>query len=702
MSRITTISSSAAPRAAAPRAVTRIAAANRLPTLLLACVLLACALLAAGCAQKAVIATTPAPRAEGPDSFLSRADAAWAAGDTTRSEAAYGKLLGHPGLTEPQLARARRRFVESALKNRHHHLALDELVKWLARDPAARKNDFTRQAFFEAARAIGRTPETTARLDAVYNDASYPASWRSEAGLALAGYAWNRGDVDGALALFRELWRQNDDATYRSFLEKGLLTEAARMGDADLEALAARAPADAAPSFPFTVIELERARRLGQDEATWPRAWQMLRRLLQEGGMADKDLVSSVLMPLEAERGQPVQGMALLLPLSGPYGGVGWKILRGAGVAQWNLAQAGIDLKVRVLNTAAPGWETELADLPEGFVVTGGPLRRESFEAVRGRGLDKGRILFCFLPSLGNAVEGADAWRFFASPRDQVRTLLRVAVDDLELSDVAALYPDEPYGRRMTQLFAQEIAATNATLGPTVAYPPKDHTAWGKIVADMLGMKPAPDGQDPIPPEPPFQAVFLPDTWAKAQMFVPQFLFNLEERQLFLGSSLWGQSVGGLDSLDARNFRLAVFPSAWWKENDSPAAEELRASLADEGLGEPDYWVALGFDFLRMASLLGPLPRGWNSTLVNERLAFAQHMPWSMAPMAWDAHGVATQSLFVFTPSTNGAERVSPEQLRMRRDQLVRLHERRVEALTRKLEEQQGRTPKQQPAGGRQ
>jgi hypothetical protein len=56
----------------------------------------------------------------------------------------------------------------------------------------------------------------------------------------------------------------------------------------------------------------------------------------------------------------------------------------------------------------------------------------------------------------------------------------------------------------------------------------------------------------------------------------------------------------------------------------------------------------------------------------------------------------------VFTPSTNGAERVSPEQLRMRRDQLVRLHERRVEALTRKLEEQQGRTPKQQPAGGRQ
>ena len=236
---------------------------------------------------------------------------------------------------------------------------------------------------------------------------------------------------------------------------------------------------------------------------------------------------------------------------------------------------------------------------------------------------------------------------------------------------------------RMSQLFHQEAASRGIEIpaNATAAYPPRKPQAWGKSIAGLLGVENTQDGEDPMPPKPEFQAIFLPDGWSQAQMAVPHFFFYQEDRLLFMGSSLWGQGLSQKGDVDTQYFQLAIFPGAWWDKNDSPAADSLRNSLQAEGLEAPDFWTGLGYDFVRFASAVGPLPTSWNPEFLNDRIHAAMAMDWSIAPISWDKNGVASENLFLFRPTSEGMTPVRPDLIRGRLDQARRLHERRIQSI---------------------
>jgi hypothetical protein len=83
----------------------------------------------------------------------------------------------------------------------------------------------------------------------------------------------------------------------------------------------------------------------------------------------------------------------------------------------------------------------------------------------------------------------------------------------------------------------------------------------------------------------------------------------------------------------------------------------------------PDFWIGLGYDFLRFAAHM-KLAAGWTPQTVTQRAAEAQRdIAWSMAPIAWDAQGKAVQTLFVFSPVAGGFAPVQPDQLRAARQE---------------------------------
>ena len=59
----------------------------------------------------------------------------------------------------------------------------------------------------------------------------------------------------------------------------------------------------------------------------------------------------------------------------------------------------------------------------------------------------------------------------------------------------------------------------------------------------------------------------------------------------------------------------SYYAGAWWAASDGGHA--LQSALTDEGLGQADFWVALGYDFVRFAGRIGTLPSGWTPELVN-------------------------------------------------------------------------------------
>jgi hypothetical protein len=133
-------------------------------------------------------------------------------------------------------------------------------------------------------------------------------------------------------------------------------------------------------------------------------------------------------------------------------------------------------------------------------------------------------------------------------------------------------------------------------------------------------------------------------------------------------------------------YRLAVCPGAWWDGSDGGKA--LQAALTEEGLGQADFWVALGYDFLRFAGNLGTLPASFDSDMVNKRIHKAENMDFSMAPMTWDENGTASQDLYLFTPASNGKRIMDPEKFAERIARAKARRERRMENYEKRLEEE--------------
>ncbi len=519
-----------------------------------------------------------------------------------------------------------------------------------------------------------------------------PAEVRASAGLRLARTLWGEGDPAGAMDALSGLYRQFPAPSGkpswqepRARLEAALFKELAAVDDATLRTLAA--PPGAADAFPYTVVELERLRRLAGQDPVPAEAWNLARRLSDPGLFANPSLPQEVLGPLAQRRSATAGGVVLALPLSGQYANIGWKILRGAGAAHWDLAMAGNVIDLRVINTDAPGWLDELAALPPEYRVVGGPLRAENLERMHGRGLTSSHPVFAFMPQPGSLAEGQDVWRFFTGPGDQVRSLVSFAVNAMGIRRMAILHPEEPFGKRLSERFWGETIRQGAIIGPVLSYPPKDPTKWAAKVSELLDVQPPErEGEEAMPPEPGFDAVFLPDGWSQAQLLVPQFFFYDEDRLLLMGPSLWGQGLESDQHVEGRYFRLAIFPSAFAPTSPSPGTAALQKAMDRDGLGQPDFWVALGYDFLHFAGAMGPLPGQWTPGDITAAARRAQSMQWSMAPMAWDEDGLARQDLFLMQPTDHGAVPVDPARLLKRRDWIIEKHDERVETMLEKRE----------------
>lgn len=360
--------------------------------------------------------------------------------------------------------------------------------------------------------------------------------------------------------------------------------------------------------------------------------------------------------PAAPQGPQPMGGdIALLLPLSGPYAAIADQIINGANAAVTELKGQGLSVQLQGIDSFSSGWQQQLENLPPSFTVVGGPLRPDAFQDVVMAGMNRKRCFFTFLQTLSGATEGRDAWRFFSSPDDQIRTLLQTARGEFSISNVGVLYPDEPFGKRITKLFLDGASAQGVTVAATQAYPPEAPLEWSELVAQLLYE----GGRNAS-----IQAVFLPDVWSKVEMLVPYFFYHQREDLLLLGSTLWGQTLSESSNVDMHNFKLALFPAAWWKDSQAPAAVRLRQQLFEHA--GPSFWEALGYDFVRFATSVGPMPPDWDAAYVNRRIRQAQTMNWSMAPISWTQMGEARQDLFLFTPTQQGMKPADLQEMRQR------------------------------------
>ncbi len=598
-------------------------------------------LMASGCAYvdpwMPDFGSEPRPGPANKASLQAEAEQAWKAKNYARSKLAYQQLSEMGGLTPAERTLAFERRTVSALRSNQPQAALEALSRWQSVDPQS-KNSATWQDLY--VQAITALPEPQAReklLLAIMADESKPQRLRDAAGVTLSVQYWQRNEAQRALMTLTVM---RDKAAARGRaglgeLESLLFKSVAPLSHDQLEAMARLIPSEQRGQFPYTIIQLERARRLAQVPGTQSQARQMAESLRTQ--LANPDLLKS----LFGEQTVPARGqtIALALPLTGAYGEIGAKIVRGAHAARHTLAQSGVNVEVQVINTSVPDWEQNLRNLPPTVRVVGGPLEINIFKEMLKTNLTGTRAFFTFLTSMGDGVEGKLAWRFFSGPEDQIRSLLESATGKFGVHSVAVLYPGDSYGQRMASLFEKEARARGVAITEMEGYPTNDNTVW----AGMAGRAAKGGGN----------AVFLAGDFSDAELIVPFYIYHGGDDKLIMGTTIWAQAIARKRYVELPTFSRAIFPGSWWQDNPMPAALALKSRIKADG-GEADFWMALGYDFIRFAVRLGELPEGWTPAQVNERVQSARGMDWAMAPIAWDSQGISRQEMFMFRPVERG------------------------------------------------
>jgi len=637
---------------------------NRASQFLL-CLLLALTL--TSCAKKVIYSSStaaksalPGNRSEDPQAALQK----------------YTRLLEATKPGDPGRAEAWRNSVGSAVQLGEFGLAEKNLQTWKSENRNATASWDWNQANAQLLLARKGKDAYTAYMTDLIGRTDLDWTTREAAGMELVDHFWAIPEYGLAFDAMGLLYRAAPDDASKSPLEADALSRAESLPQEELRRILDASLGADPNAFPWSmVVWAQGMKLLTQDKANWDTVWPSLSTIVRTGNLANKDFFAGNLRNLEQQFGVVKQNLVLLLPLSGPYSQVGWKIAKGADCAWREVRTQTTAPEIKLINTDSPTFMDDLRAV-SGVPVIGGPLRKEIWEQIRLSGLNRSARFITFMPSVED--EGVEAWRFFSSPEDQTRALIR-GCEQLGVSSCAILHPQDRFGTAMTEVFQRQAASLGANISLVRGYDIENPPGWSKAVAAVLG---ASGDKDTMNPEPPFQAVFLPDSMFRVQQLAPLFYYYEETRLIFLGPQLWTQSVTE-SKLEMQYFGLTLFPGAWNPNLDTPSAQNLKKGMLDGGSGEADLWSAMGYDFVRFSALVGG---GQNSPdAFNQALAQAAgRMSWCLAPMHWDA-GKVSQDMFLFQPVQGGFVPADFEGMRQLREQRqVRREERRIQLQNKK------------------
>ncbi len=596
-------------------------------------------LLLAACAPKTVIQSSPSqtpPRTTLPG---------YKAADPQQALQKYSKHLATTKPGDPSRAEAWKHTVDSAVRLGEYDLAEQNLQTWKTESKNATTTWDWNQS--NAQLLLARTGQDayTSYLINLVKQTDLDWTTREAAGAELVDHFWDIPRRDLAFEAMGLMHRAAPDAAAKGAVESLALSRADSLPPDELQKILSSSMGADPAIFPWSmVIWSQGMQRLKADKAAWDTVWPSLTAVVRTGNLANKDFFATNLRALEQEMGVAPRNLVLLLPLSGPFSKVGWQIARGADCA-WRegRTQSG-GPAIKLINTESPTFLDDLRAVG-GAPFVGGPLRKDVWEKIRMAGLHTSTRFLTFLPNVEN--EGAEAWRFFSSPADQVRAVVQGGVN-MGVTAFAILHPHDRFGTAMTQVFQEEAKALGARIAVVRDYDESNPSGWTKAVAAILG---ASGDKNALNPDPPFQAVFMPTSLLAVQQLAPLFHYHGETRLFFLGPQLWTQNVADAH-LEMQYFDLTMFPSSWNPASISQPALALKKAMTESGAGEADLWAALGYDFVRFTALLGAKQN--SAEAFNQALATAaSSMSWSMSPMRWIS-GKASQDLFLFQPTASG------------------------------------------------
>lgn len=427
-------------------------------------------------------------------------------------------------------------------------------------------------------------------------------------------------------------------------------------------------------------------------------AYEEIGRYLESYGVEDPYYteVTKRLAVLEAARTVNSRKIGVLLPLSGRGARVGEQVLRGLELAlnDGSPESAGIEIVVRDTagNPARTHKAVEELALEEKVVAIVGPLFAATAEEAARRAEELRVPLLALSQREGLGRTGEWVFRYFMTPRDQIRSIVRHAMEERGLRTFGVLYPGNEFGKYFSRLFWEEVERRGGWVTAAGSYEPdstdfkaemlkmtgrwhrdarsyerevlqaKAGSAWEpnrlKLIEYSYKLRFDPPGtrkeliklwkeisgedeEQPLSPRIDFDAIFVPDSHKTATLVAPQLDYNDLIGTDLLGIHLWNDER--LTKYGEKYVEGALFADGFFAGATDPLVREFVSRYADVYGAQPGIFEAAGYDAFRLVrhALNNPEKKKLLRTEVQARLLATRDLALLMGPAEFDAEGEA-------------------------------------------------------------
>ena len=348
--------------------------------------------------------------------------------------------------------------------------------------------------------------------------------------------------------------------------------------------------------------------------------------------------------------------IGLLLPLSGSYQQFGERALKGALLAGGIFGdKAGNKLEIVVKDAeSSPEKAVEAVKsmiLDEHIIALVGPLISSNALAVAEVCERFGAPMVALSPTEELSGKGYYIFRNCLSKKAQVRFLLDWAMGEKKLSRFAVLYPNDKYGIEFAQLFNAEVITRGGELVKSVYYHPDD-TDFTGIIEEELLVNP-PGGVKAIKKEKSkglvdFQALFIPDSWDKIDLIVPQLSYYEIKVQLLGGSGWHSKKIFEYCRPHCSALDSAVFVDLYAPELGEESFEVYRFFYQQAYQEEPTLIDAQAYEAVRLLGELIAKHKINNRKQLAEELYKTNNWSGALGNLMVDSSGEFQHRLHIF------------------------------------------------------
>ncbi len=294
--------------------------------------------------------------------------------------------------------------------------------------------------------------------------------------------------------------------------------------------------------------------------------------------------------------------IGVMVPLKGPNAVYGDMVIRGLDMALSNwksshpnekvtldIMDAGLDPKTAVRSY------NELVRR-DGVLAIVGPLGAQANRTVIPLADSDGMPLLSLTQKENRAESDTFVLHTFIDSRNLVKTLVAYCRDKLKYKRFACLYPDDRYGQKLAQIFAETVQKDGGQMMASASYhegitdftaPLRELTKIAKKNAPLMDIYGTP-----------FDALFIPDEVSVVSLIAPQLPYHN-----IVGVTLLGTNLGSEPSLlEAGGVYVnhALFATSFYPHSTNPKVQAFEKQYRALYGSTPSYLQAQAYDALTM------------------------------------------------------------------------------------------------------